>query len=267
MNRGLERHYEETPALHTVAQREEDAAEEEEEDDDEDGQQALDDTTVAKAKGKAPTLILTNGDNTANEAEQVTTGAPTPHSVHGISEREMSASPVPGGSQPSTPLPNGHGMSFATPHSTINSLYSIPASRFEIFPPIPGMSARRRPGRPFGSRTRNRTMTPIRRNDRSFVANGNTSVTAGVGSPGPAAGNANGRRTRSMLVEGEMVEFGMVNGTGEEVGDVDEDVLMADAEEKNDDVEGVVDEDIVRKEENGESGGEGSDADGEAEDE
>ena len=266
MNRGLERHYEETPALHAVAQREEDAAEEEDEDEDEDVQEALDDTTVAK--GKAPALILANGDNTATEVEQVTTGAPTPHSVHGISERDVSASPVPGGSRPSTPLPNGHGgMPFTTPHPTVTSLYSIPASRFEIFPPIPGMSSRRRPGRPFGSRTRNRTMTPIRRNERSFVANGTTSVTAGVGSPAPAAGSANGRRTRSMLVEGEMVELGMTNGTGEGVEDVDEDILIADVEEKNDDVEGVADEDTVRQEENGDTGGEGSDADGEAEDE
>ena len=69
-----------------------------------------------------------------------------------------------------------------------------------------------------------------------------------------------------MLVEGEMVEVGMVNGTGEGVGDVDEDILMVDVEEKNDD-EVVMDEDTVRQGENDESGGEDADADGEAEDE
>ena len=69
-----------------------------------------------------------------------------------------------------------------------------------------------------------------------------------------------------MLVEGEMIELGMVNGTGEGVGDVDEDVLMADVEEKNDG-EGVADEDTMKQEGNGESGGEDVDADGEADDE
>jgi hypothetical protein len=68
-----------------------------------------------------------------------------------------------------------------------------------------------------------------------------------------------------MLVEGEVVELGMVNGTGEPVGDVDEDVMMADVEEKNDD-EGLVDEDTMRQERNGDTGGEDADADGEAED-
>jgi hypothetical protein len=69
-----------------------------------------------------------------------------------------------------------------------------------------------------------------------------------------------------MLVEGEMVDLGMVNGTGEGAGDVDEEeVMLADMEEKNGD-EGVVVEDTVRPEENGENGGEDADADGEAED-
>ena len=266
MNRGLERHYEETPALHAVAQREDDAAEEEEEEEEEeDAQEALDDTAGAKGKGKAH--ILMNGDNTANEAEQATTNAPTPRSVRGISERDVSASPVPAGSQPSTPLPNGHGTSFANSHPpTASSYYSIPAMRFEIFPPIPGMSSRRRPGRPFGSRTRNRTMTPIRRNERNFAANGAIGVTASVGSPVPAGGSVNGRRTRSLLVEGEVVEVGMVNGTGEAVGDADEDALMVDVEEKNGD-EMVASEDTVKQEENDENRGEDEDADGEAEDE
>ncbi len=106
-------------------------------------------------------------------------------------------------------------------------------------------------------------MTPIRRTERSFATNGTIGVTASVGSPAPAAGSANGRKTRSMLVEGEMVDLEMVNGTGEGVGDVDEEVMMLDMEEKNGD-EGVVVEDTVMPEENGENGGEDADADGEA---
>jgi len=67
-----------------------------------------------------------------------------------------------------------------------------------------------------------------------------------------------------MLVEGEMVELGIVNGTGEGVEDIDEDVLMVDMEEKNDD-EGAVDEYTVRQEGNGGSDEEDADADGEVE--
>jgi hypothetical protein len=58
----------------------------------------------------------------------------------------------------------------------------------------------------------------------------------------------------------------MVNGTGEAVGDADEDALMVDVEEKNGD-EMVAGEDTVKQEENDENRGEDEDADGEAEDE
>jgi histone acetyltransferase SAS3 len=40
---------------------------------------------------------------------------------------------------------------------------SIPASRFEIFPPIPGQITKRKPGRPMGSRTRSKLTPSINR--------------------------------------------------------------------------------------------------------
>lgn len=74
----------------------------------------------------------------------------------------------------------------------------IPATRFEIFPPVPGMAgAKRRPGRPFGSRTRRGTLGTPRRS-------------ASDRTPGTARRRSTAR-TRSKL--GEMVT---VDGNDEE---------------------------------------------------
>lgn len=46
----------------------------------------------------------------------------------------------------------------------IPSIFDIPPSRFEVYPPIPGQPTKRKPGRPFGSRTRrSNTVTPAKR--------------------------------------------------------------------------------------------------------
>lgn len=174
MNRGLERHYEDNPAMHTVAQREEENEDEEMQDADE------------NTDGKE---VLTNGETPFDTDGGMPTPSPAPNSA------------------PATPLPNGMSYGFATP-----GVNSIPATRFEVFPPIPGMSTRRRPGRPFGSRTRNRTMTPVRRNAASFAANG---MIPGPGSPLALGSVPNGRRTRSMLAEDTEMVNGDVKGEGE----------------------------------------------------
>jgi histone acetyltransferase SAS3 len=124
---------------------------------------------------------------------------------------------------PHTPGPNGS-FSMLSTNPLSSSLPSIPPSRYEIFPPIPGMKpSRRRPGRPFG--TRRRTGTPQRNRNLPL-----TIATAphprsmqmspsrnGSAKPSPSAngaltpsGSISVRRTRSKL--GESV----INGLGEE---------------------------------------------------
>ena len=223
MNRGLTQHYEEGPTLHTVAPREEDELEDE-----------------METASKAPPPAEAASDSFA--VRPVGTEALT----NGISPR---ASRSPSKSKPATPQPNGV-WSIAT-----NTTSVIPANRFEVFPPIPGFNGKRRPGRPFGSRTRNRMLylpsaSPSRREalrEEGMVNGG--SPTSGL------------RRTRSML--GEEI----VNGDGDEdvekEEDEDEDVDMVDAvpqvdgadereeeeeeeEDDDDDAEGEEDEpDIV----------------------
>jgi histone acetyltransferase SAS3 len=210
MNRGLERHYEDTPALHTVAQREEEEVDEEMQD--------------AQENIETKEGALTNGETPFD----TDTGMPSP-------------TPAPN-SQPATPLPNGISNNFTTP-----ATHAIPPSRYEVFPPIPGMSARRRPGRPFGSRTRNHTMTPIKRNASNFSANG---AIPGPGSPLALGPITNGRRTRSMLAE----DAETVNGDVE----ADEDAMVAQDDADNKDEQGA---------EAADAEDEGGDEDAEGEDE
>lgn len=133
--------------------------------------------------------------------------------------------------QPGTETPNGIGIDHerqgdeeggadagaeASPTSSTAGSH-IPPTRFEVFPPIPGMVAKRRPGRPFGSRTGRRTSTPYRR------ANGSPSQ-AGVG-----RSSASVRRTRSKL--GEVVSGAEVRVEAGEVEEAVEDEVEEGGEE------------------------------------
>lgn len=128
--------YEDGPALQTVQQRDE--IEEEDQPAPEEGIQ-MDMAAKAKANG-------------IEEADPATPGLVAEDSVNG-------GSPAPG-----TPLANGSTIALAGSHMDEPT---IPPSRYEIYPPIPGQPAqRRRPGRPFGSRRR--TSTPNRIRNASF---------------------------------------------------------------------------------------------------
>ncbi|KAF1350648.1 hypothetical protein BDV97DRAFT_152202 [Delphinella strobiligena] len=88
----------------------------------------------------------------------------------------------------------------------------IPPTRFEVFPPVPGMAgAKRRPGRPFGSRTRRGTLSTPRRSSGDCT---------------PRTAGRSVARTRSKL--GEMVT---VNGDEEDEKDEQGDDNMAVASE------------------------------------
>jgi histone acetyltransferase SAS3 len=155
MNRGLTSHYEEGGPMHAVAPREDDA-------EDDAVQTPTDEDNMLDDITKQARSLITNG-----------------------AQSRTSRSRSPGHrSRPSTPLPNGTDYITSTPFTTLR----IPPNRFEVFPPVPGMTNKRRPGRPFGSRTRNRpSLTPNNRRQPVGFQTGS-----------PASGN---RRTRSMLGE------------------------------------------------------------------
>ncbi|KAF2001868.1 hypothetical protein P154DRAFT_521348 [Amniculicola lignicola CBS 123094] len=183
--------YEEGPALHTVQPREE-----------------VDENKPAPEEGvQLEEAAMQNGTTKnasipGDEAGPATPALPADESTNG-------GSPAPG-----TPLANGStsGMPTSNPSSVT---LSIPPTRFEVFPHIPGMPAtKRRPGRPFGSRRR--TSTPQR--NRNMTLSINTAAMSkmqlspsknGTGKASPAASNGaltpsgsmSVRRTRSKLGE------------------------------------------------------------------
>lgn len=142
-----------------------------------------DEAVSPKAARKAPPATLT-------PQPSVTLGSPT---------RRMS----PRKSQSQSEKPNGVVHEMSTMHledeladtTTTEEYINIPPSRFEIFPPVPGMTTKRKPGRPFGSRTRrSNNFTPLRR----------TTSTSDTPTLGRASTTT--RRVRSKLDEVEVAE-------------------------------------------------------------
>ncbi|RDI80854.1 hypothetical protein Vi05172_g9256 [Venturia inaequalis] len=230
MNRGLTSHYEDGGPLHAVAPREED---EEEEIATPPEEQATKKDDKGKEKmvnghGVEPTngiTIFKDGvepDETPRAASQPRHAGSQSRAVsqtRAASQTRGSGSPGP---HPTTPPPLQNGYSHIStwsvtshPGSNNHSInHSIPANRFEIFPPVPGMNNRRRPGRPFGSRTRS-TRNPNGTPSRRTISSHQMSQTVGAiprqrsrgfsgnelfrtGSPRSVEGL---RRTRSMLGE------------------------------------------------------------------
>lgn len=186
--------YEDGPALQTVQQREEVEKEPEV------VEQLKEDIKKMENMAEKNGLSTNNSFGTEGDAEPSTPVLLAGESING-------ESPAPG-----TPQGNG---------STTNENASIPPTRYEIFPPIPGMAKTKRgPGRPFGTRRRPATphrtrstplaiaTAPVTRTQLSPSKNG-----SGKGSPLNGqitpGGSINLRRTRSRL--GESVVNG-ING-------------------------------------------------------
>lgn len=196
--------YEDGPALQTVQQRDE--IEEEDQPAPEEGVQM---DVAAKLKAKAKT----NG--TGDEDDAATAG---------LEESVNGDSPAPG-----TPLANGSTIALAGSHMDEPT---IPPSRYEIFPPIPGQPAqKRRPGRPFGTRRRTSTPNRVRNTSLSIHTAPVSKIQLSPSRYGKGSPIANGaltpgtislRRTRSRLgdvvTNGDDVEDGgavkavLVNG-------------------------------------------------------
>ncbi|KAI4851152.1 hypothetical protein E4T44_02309 [Aureobasidium sp. EXF-8845] len=105
---------------------------------------------------------------------------------------------------------------------------NIPASRFEIFPPIPGQIMKRKPGRPMGSRTRSKLTPSINRRDDSIEENTPPPNTASRIRP-PTA-----RRARSKLDEMEVAPSPDEDEIQRQISSEHERAALEDAAEKND---------------------------------
>jgi histone acetyltransferase SAS3 len=201
--------YEDGPALHNVQPREE--AEDEDAPVPEEGVQMDTAAAAAKAQSTSNHTSAAGGD----DADPMTPALPAEDSTNGDS-------PAPG-----TPLANGSTIAAAGSQLT-GTVPTIPPTRYEVFPHIPGMSttAKRRPGRPFGSRRRTSTPQRVRNLPLSAATAPVSRIQllpnrsgSGKGSPNGALtpGTISGRRTRSKL--GESVVNG-INGDSEEGGAV-----------------------------------------------
>ncbi|KAF2267526.1 hypothetical protein CC78DRAFT_59926 [Lojkania enalia] len=166
--------YEDGPALHTVQPREE-----------------LDEDNPAPEEGVQMEMAAKNGKSKGGQSsiddhlvagDEADPGTP----AFPVDEFTNGGSPAPG-----TPLANG---STPTP-SFLSAFASIPPTRYEVFPPIPGMPAsKRRPGRPFGSRRR--TSTPQRNRSNPLTTSAaKVQMILGKYSNGKASPSTNGGQT------------------------------------------------------------------------
>jgi histone acetyltransferase SAS3 len=107
---------------------------------------------------------MTNGEGTDGRAK-----------VNGVVNGVTNGDAANGeASTPSTPVPNGDASItqllntvWGTPHPGLG----IPPTRFEVFPPVPGLTVKRKPGRPFGS-TKKRPGTPRSNGSTKAIAAG-----------------------------------------------------------------------------------------------
>jgi histone acetyltransferase SAS3 len=104
---------------------------------------------------------------------------------------------------------------------------NIPASRFEIFPPIPGQIMKRKPGRPMGSRTRSKLTPSINRRDDSIEESTPPPNTASRIRPHTA------RRARSKLDEMEVAPSPDEDEIQRQISSEHERAALEDAAEKN----------------------------------
>ncbi|KAF2154061.1 hypothetical protein K461DRAFT_223227 [Myriangium duriaei CBS 260.36] len=146
-----------------------------------------------------------------------------------------------------TSTPNGFNYSRRQSYDTLFSdsaasstrLSHIPATRFEIFPPVPGAMAKRRPGRPLGSRnTRksySRTPGRPRKHDRERDRVGRSSL-------------AHAEAVDGELVDGDGEEEAVIDEEGEEPKDEDGEEEEEEADADGEEDEAVVDGDRQKEE-------------------
>ncbi|KAF2749422.1 hypothetical protein M011DRAFT_456894 [Sporormia fimetaria CBS 119925] len=185
--------YDDAPALQTVQQRED---VEESRVEPEEGVQLME-----KAKQLQNGSFTENG-SAAEDAPEPITPAPL------TSQQTNDGSPAP-----DTPFANGF-----TDANGSAADETIPPTRYEVYPPVPGVaSTKRRAGRPFGSRRR--TSTPNRaRNTSLYISTApvpRTLFPLNKNDDGKASPSINGHRTPSISLRRTRSRLGesVVNGT------------------------------------------------------
>jgi histone acetyltransferase SAS3 len=184
MNRGLSQHYEGTGPINTVAPREDD---DEEEDEVEEG---IEEEERDKAKAIEAVIetqkAITNGEHTNLNG----------NGTNGVSPDE---------SDPTTPQGNNdqaHQLLLLASGGGLGPNAEIPAIRYEIWPPIPGLGRKR--GRPPGSTKKKSGHTPRSHSQTmisAFTANGMGGNGLGITSSALPNGSPVLRRTRSALAD------------------------------------------------------------------
>jgi len=196
----------------------------------------------------------------------MTSAPPPPAPIHPFPSLDLTTPSKPRSPPPHPALSNGTSL-----HDAPASASPIPATRYEVFPALPGMHPKRKAGRPLGRGARARlaaglgTRTPSRRGSMQSAA------------ATPATANASVRRTRSNLVVEEAVAPESVGRSGRglrrgrsQIG-VEETVVQEETElEKEDEVvdgDGGVEAEVDAEGELDEDEEEDPDAEGEVDNE
>ncbi|KAL1965042.1 hypothetical protein VTN77DRAFT_6102 [Rasamsonia byssochlamydoides] len=220
MGRNNQSHYDRTQ-LHTVAPR--DGPDEDDEGDGEEG-------SKTKLEEGSAAIQGWNGDTNGARNGQVPYAPAGPPSTSALDS--ASANKVNGDSGSSAPAANTT--------EEPNPAAGIPPTRFEIYPPIQAPPVKRRPGRPWGSKTNyNRvSYTPASRTSSRTTPRRSSTYTAGTPTTGRPMSVRRGRSSK-FTEPVSAVESPTVNGNGkaeeraEDVGEsaiVDEPEMAVDAD-------------------------------------
>lgn len=177
MGRSNQSHYDRAQ-LHTVAPRE-DPDEEDDLEADDIGEMLLDESGSAKINGDSTKQLASKG------ASYATAGPPSTVALSPFGE-DSSLSQANGEQEAET--------------KSLDPAAGIPPARFEIYPPVQAPVFKRRPGRPWGSKTNYNRVSymPASRTSRSTPRRTSTSL-FGIGTPA-STGTTSGRRGRSGLM-------------------------------------------------------------------
>lgn len=170
MGRSNQTHFDRAP-LHAVAQRE--SLEEEEEEEEQ-----------VQMSGKDENLLECKANGNGAQQIDISDGPPGPPMTNFL--------PNGNGFHPSSTGPEGS----QTPAADLNPAAGIPPSRFEIYPPVQAPAFKRRPGRPFGSKSAFNRVSVTPTTTRT-VSRGTPKRTTALQSETPTANSSSVRRGRS----------------------------------------------------------------------
>ena len=178
MGRNNQSHFDRAP-LHAVAPRED----LEDEDDEEQAKDSENDGNLVESKANDDALPTTNGTGQTDPSEK-TAGPPSTNYLPDSNGLHPSSTGLEGSDTP------------AETTTTTNPAAGIPPSRFEIYPPIQQPVFKRRPGRPFGSKSAHNRISITPSTSRASGRGTPKKMTASA-SETPTANPSSTRRGRS----------------------------------------------------------------------